>query len=141
MQVAVLRQPVAIAFGGPPEERLVLEDRSAETGAEIAPVLAGVLDPLDLREEVRADERARTQLREGGAAERIRAGLGGRIEHAAARAAHLGIVGMDLDADILEQSARDVIVAFSTPAAHAAKDATRSIPIIVARADPLATGL
>jgi putative tryptophan/tyrosine transport system substrate-binding protein len=35
----------------------------------------------------------------------------------------------------------DVIVAFSTPAGHAAKDATRSIPIIVATADPLATGL
>jgi putative ABC transport system substrate-binding protein len=35
----------------------------------------------------------------------------------------------------------DVIVAFSTPVAHAAKDATRSIPIIVVTADPLATGL
>jgi putative ABC transport system substrate-binding protein len=35
----------------------------------------------------------------------------------------------------------DVIVAFSTPAGHAAKDATSTIPIIVSTADPLATGL
>jgi putative tryptophan/tyrosine transport system substrate-binding protein len=39
------------------------------------------------------------------------------------------------------RSGVDVIVAFSTPAGHAAKDATRSIPVIVATADPVATGL
>ena len=35
----------------------------------------------------------------------------------------------------------DVIVAFSTPAAHAAKNATQSIPIIISTADPLGSGL
>ncbi len=35
----------------------------------------------------------------------------------------------------------DVIVAFQTPAAHAAKDATRDIPIVIAAGDPIGTGL
>lgn len=35
----------------------------------------------------------------------------------------------------------DVIVAFTTPAAHAVKDATAKIPIVVSSADPLGTGL
>ena len=39
------------------------------------------------------------------------------------------------------QSGVDVIVAFATPAAHAAKEATGTIPIVMNAADPLATGL
>ncbi len=35
----------------------------------------------------------------------------------------------------------DVIVAFQTPAAHAAKEATRDIPIVIAAGDPIGTGL
>lgn len=35
----------------------------------------------------------------------------------------------------------DVIVAFQTPAAHAAKEATREIPIVIAAGDPIGTGL
>src|SRR6476619_1301608 len=35
----------------------------------------------------------------------------------------------------------DVIVAVQTPAAHAAKNATRDIPIVVMAGDPIATGL
>jgi len=35
----------------------------------------------------------------------------------------------------------DVIVAFVTPAAYAAKNATRAIPIVVSAADPVGTGL
>jgi putative tryptophan/tyrosine transport system substrate-binding protein len=35
----------------------------------------------------------------------------------------------------------DVIIAVQTPAAHAAKNATRDIPIIVMAGDPIATGL
>src|SRR6476646_4529437 len=35
----------------------------------------------------------------------------------------------------------DVIIAVQTPAAHAAKNATRDIPIVVMAGDPIATGL
>jgi putative tryptophan/tyrosine transport system substrate-binding protein len=41
----------------------------------------------------------------------------------------------------LVRSQADVIVAVQTPAAHAAKNATRDIPIIVMAGDPIATGL
>lgn len=41
----------------------------------------------------------------------------------------------------LVRSRVDVIVAVQTPAAHAAKDATRDIPIVVMAGDPIATGL
>ena len=35
----------------------------------------------------------------------------------------------------------DIIIALATPAAHAAKSATATIPIVISVADPLATGL
>jgi len=35
----------------------------------------------------------------------------------------------------------DLIVAWATPAAHAAKNATRTIPLVITSADPIATGL
>jgi ABC-type uncharacterized transport system substrate-binding protein len=41
----------------------------------------------------------------------------------------------------LVRSRVDVIVAVQTPAAHAAKNATRDIPIVVMAGDPIATGL
>ncbi len=41
----------------------------------------------------------------------------------------------------LVRSRVDVIIAVQTPAAHAAKNATRDIPIIVMAGDPIATGL
>jgi putative ABC transport system substrate-binding protein len=41
----------------------------------------------------------------------------------------------------LVRSRADVIVAVQTPAAHAAKNATRDIPIVVMAGDPIATGL
>ena len=41
----------------------------------------------------------------------------------------------------LARSQIDVIVAVQTPAAHAAKNATRDIPIVVMAGDPIATGL
>jgi putative tryptophan/tyrosine transport system substrate-binding protein len=41
----------------------------------------------------------------------------------------------------LVRSGVDVIIAVQTPAAHAAKNATREIPIIVMAGDPVATGL
>src|SRR5438874_10241090 len=41
----------------------------------------------------------------------------------------------------LVRSRVDVIVAVQTPAAHAAKNATRNIPIVVMAGDPIATGL
>ena len=41
----------------------------------------------------------------------------------------------------LVRSQVDVIIAVQTPAAHAAKNATRDIPIIVMAGDPVATGL
>jgi putative ABC transport system substrate-binding protein len=41
----------------------------------------------------------------------------------------------------LVRSQTDVIIAVQTPAAHAAKNATRDIPIIVMAGDPFATGL
>ena len=41
----------------------------------------------------------------------------------------------------LVRSQVDVIIAVQTPAAHAAKKATRDIPIIVMAGDPVATGL
>jgi putative ABC transport system substrate-binding protein len=46
----------------------------------------------------------------------------------------------ELSADLV-RSRVDVIVAVLTPAAHAAKNATRDIPIIMMAGDPLATGL
>jgi putative tryptophan/tyrosine transport system substrate-binding protein len=44
-------------------------------------------------------------------------------------------------ADQIVREAFDVIVAFATPAAHAAKRATTRIPIVFGSADPLGTGL
>jgi putative ABC transport system substrate-binding protein len=41
----------------------------------------------------------------------------------------------------LVRSRVDVIVAVQTPAAHAAKNATRDIPIVIMAGDPIATGL
>ncbi len=41
----------------------------------------------------------------------------------------------------LARSQVDVIIAVQTPAAHAAKNATRDIPIVVMAGDPIATGL
>ena len=41
----------------------------------------------------------------------------------------------------LVRSRVDVIVAVQTPAAHAAKNATRDIPIVMMAGDPIATGL
>ena len=41
----------------------------------------------------------------------------------------------------LVRSRVDVIIAMQTPAAHAAKNATRDIPIVVMAGDPIATGL
>src|SRR5947199_2785541 len=41
----------------------------------------------------------------------------------------------------LVRSRVDVIIAVQTPAAHAAKNATRDIPIVVMAGDPIATGL
>jgi ABC transporter substrate binding protein len=41
----------------------------------------------------------------------------------------------------LVRSHVDVIVAVQTPAAHAAKNATRDIPIVMMAGDPIATGL
>ncbi len=35
----------------------------------------------------------------------------------------------------------DILVAFQTPAAHAAKEATRDIPIVISAGDPIGTGL
>jgi putative ABC transport system substrate-binding protein len=46
----------------------------------------------------------------------------------------------ELAADLV-RSQVDVIVAVQTPAAHAAKNATRDIPIVVMAGDPIATGL
>ena len=46
----------------------------------------------------------------------------------------------ELAADFVRRNV-DVIVAIATPAAHAVKQATASIPIIITVADPLATGL
>lgn len=45
-----------------------------------------------------------------------------------------------LAADLVRDQV-DVIVAVQTPAAHAAKNATRDIPIVVMAGDPIATGL
>jgi putative tryptophan/tyrosine transport system substrate-binding protein len=44
-------------------------------------------------------------------------------------------------AEELVRSGVDVIIAVQTPAAHAAKNATRDIPIVVMAGDPIATGL
>jgi putative ABC transport system substrate-binding protein len=41
----------------------------------------------------------------------------------------------------LVRSRVDVIIAVQTPAAHAAKNATRDVPIVVMAGDPIATGL
>jgi ABC-type uncharacterized transport system substrate-binding protein len=46
----------------------------------------------------------------------------------------------ELAAEIV-RSQVDVIIAVQTPAAHAAKNATRTIPIVVMAGDPIATGL
>ena len=46
----------------------------------------------------------------------------------------------ELAADFVRRNV-DVIVAVATPAAHAVKQATASIPIVITVADPLATGL
>ncbi|HEX3161844.1 MAG TPA: ABC transporter substrate binding protein [Pseudolabrys sp.] len=43
-------------------------------------------------------------------------------------------------ADLI-RSRVDVIIAVQTPAAQAAKNATRDIPIVVMAGDPIATGL
>ena len=43
-------------------------------------------------------------------------------------------------AELVERKV-DVLVAFQTPAAHAVKDATRAIPIVIAAGDPIGTGL
>jgi putative ABC transport system substrate-binding protein len=45
-----------------------------------------------------------------------------------------------LAADLVREQV-DVIVAVQTPAAHAAKNATRDVPIVVMAGDPIATGL
>jgi putative ABC transport system substrate-binding protein len=45
-----------------------------------------------------------------------------------------------LAADLVRSNV-DVIVAVQTPAAHAAKNATREIPIVIMAGDPIATGL
>jgi len=47
---------------------------------------------------------------------------------------------LELAAELV-RSRVDVIIAVQTPAAHAAKNATRDIPIIVMAGDPIATGL
>ena len=46
----------------------------------------------------------------------------------------------ELAADFVRREV-DIIVALATPAAHAAKSATATIPIVMSVADPLATGL
>jgi ABC-type uncharacterized transport system substrate-binding protein len=47
---------------------------------------------------------------------------------------------LELAAELV-RSQVDVIIAVQTPAAHAAKNATRDIPIVVMAGDPIATGL
>ena|SRR5207248_11230710 len=47
---------------------------------------------------------------------------------------------LELAAELV-RSRVDVIIAVQTPAAHAAKNATRDIPIVVMAGDPIATGL
>ena len=51
-----------------------------------------------------------------------------------------GDLAAKLAADFVQRQF-DIIVAFATPAAHAVKSATTTIPIVIAVADALATGL
>ena len=51
-----------------------------------------------------------------------------------------GDLAATLAADLVRREV-DIIIAIATPAAHAAKHATTSIPIVISVSDPLATGL
>ena len=64
--------------------------------------------PCFLDEEVFADAPDRTGLVEARAVELVGARLGRDVEHAAAGAAHLGVVGVDLDLDLLDRFDRRV---------------------------------
>ena len=105
----------SIPLAGGPEERPVLPDRPAECAA-IQPVVRvgqsalGLGLALFLDEEVFADAPHRTGLIEARAVKGVGARLRRDVEHAAARAAHLGVVGMDLNLT----SSTASIVGFST---------------------------
>ena len=62
--VRVLREAVAIAFNRKPEEHPILEDRSADRSAGIAPELIGIRLTLVLQKEVFSDERSRPRQKE-----------------------------------------------------------------------------
>ncbi len=103
----------SIAFGGGPEERPVLPDRAADAAAVEAVVGVGqaalfLALALLLDEEVLVDAPDGTRLIEARAVEVVGARLRGDVEHAAAGAAHLGVVGVDLDLHFLDRFDRRV---------------------------------
>jgi putative ABC transport system substrate-binding protein len=61
-----------------------------------------------------------------------------RVEYRSAE--QRGDRAAEIAADFVRREV-DIIVALATPAAHAAKNATRTIPIVMSVANPLATGL
>ena len=103
VQVAVLRQPVAIPFGRGPEKRPRPDDRTADGAAGVAPELIGIRLTLQLEKEILADERARPHQQEPGALDPVRARFRRRVEHAAAGAPHLGVVGVHLHLHVFQR--------------------------------------
>ena len=110
--LGVLRQDVVVPLGRQPEEGAVRQDGAAEgpspepegTVGE-RPRVVGVVRQL-VRVGEGAPERVhlpRTTLVEGAAGPVVRAAAVDHVEHAAAGAAHLGIVGVDLDLQFLDR--------------------------------------
>ena len=107
------RRPRPVAFGGGPEERPVLDDGPADPAA-VQPVVR-VRQPRlflghagDRVEEVFRLAPDRPRLIEAAAVIVVGARSRGHVEHAAAGPAHLGVVGVDLDLDLLDRLDRRI---------------------------------
>ena len=104
----VPRLRIGIVLAGDPEKRPVLDDRSAEAEAAEVVRVVGLRQVRFVAEEVVLRERNRAGLVEGGAPETVRPRLQGGVEDAAARGAHLRVVGVDLNLHVLERFDRRV---------------------------------
>ena len=99
----VARLDVVVALGREPEERAVAEHRPADGAAAEVVRAVRLAEPGLLAEVVVGLAPDRAGLHEAGAVQAVGAGPQRRVEHAAAGAAHLGIVGVDLHLHVLER--------------------------------------
>ena len=135
----VARRARSISFGGEPEKRPVLDDRSADAAAVQAVVRVGKAGLLltetgFLIEEILRLSPDGPRLVEAAAVIIIRARLRGDVEHTAAGPPHLGVVSVDLDLHFFERLDGRV----QHGAAAQFRDGN-TIDQVVVRADPSAS--